>query len=532
MKGAARIVPKTAFMIPCPESVKPKAAGAPKRDTPPPPPPSPKRPGAEDDSRASSSCISPLTLEFPAKEQIEAMSTPSAVSMQPSANASHDRSDRTGSPGEGGGHGDRSQCGPALSVLIPAFNVAEYVEECLASVLSQDFADFEVLVVDDGSTDGTFAKLERLAARDGRMTLLRQDRMGTAAARNALLGMARGEWLYFCDADDVVRPGAFSRMVSVAEENNLDVLAFHGERFSDGAGPAGEGDASPCTAAEAPAVSPPVVSGAEFYAERIEAHAWSVFLWEKLFRADFVRRIGARFPGGSLIEDTVFVMRTVPWAGRVLRIGDVLYSHRLRKGSVSAAEFDRNNVPDYCAYLEELIGIARSGRLPERAAKAHARTILMCARRIRKYWMRLDAAEREKVLAADGCGVRWFLMLSTFRSDGEYRALKDALARKGTGIPRSGNKVPVRNGENARAQVAAGTPAGSADRGSRLAGLFSGCRIFAAKILRATMGRCLAFLLADHFARERKRVAKDVAARLRDALAGRDLRDPEETPPP
>ncbi|MDE6394665.1 MAG: glycosyltransferase, partial [Duncaniella sp.] len=95
-----------------------------------------------------------------------------------------------------------------ISVIIPAYNAQAYLRECLESVLAQSFSDWEVIVVDDGSTDSTAAIAQSFSARDSRVRVLSTVNRGVSAARNAALGMARGEWVTFLDSDDLLPPGA------------------------------------------------------------------------------------------------------------------------------------------------------------------------------------------------------------------------------------------------------------------------------------------------------------------------------------
>ena len=91
---------------------------------------------------------------------------------------------------------------PKVSVIIPVRNAEKYLGECLDSVLGQTLKDVEVLCVDDGSTDGSAKILSDYAAKDGRIRILRQPASGAGVARNRGLAEARGEYLFFCDADD------------------------------------------------------------------------------------------------------------------------------------------------------------------------------------------------------------------------------------------------------------------------------------------------------------------------------------------
>lgn len=93
---------------------------------------------------------------------------------------------------------------PKFSIIIPVYNVAPYIRECLDSVLAQTYTDWEAICVDDGSTDGSSAILDEYAAKDARFRVIHQVNAGVSAARNAALDVAQGEWVGFVDGDDAI----------------------------------------------------------------------------------------------------------------------------------------------------------------------------------------------------------------------------------------------------------------------------------------------------------------------------------------
>ena len=114
------------------------------------------------------------------------------------------------------------------SIVIPVYNVASYLRECLDSVLAQTFADWEAICVDDGSTDGSGAILDEYAAKDGRFKVIHQTNSGVSAARNAGLKFIRGDWFLFLDADDMLRPQALSNFESVLRKHpEVDGVLVH-----------------------------------------------------------------------------------------------------------------------------------------------------------------------------------------------------------------------------------------------------------------------------------------------------------------
>ncbi|TMA34635.1 MAG: glycosyltransferase family 2 protein, partial [Deltaproteobacteria bacterium] len=123
---------------------------------------------------------------------------------------------------------------PLVSVVVPTYNCAPYLAESLESVLAQTFRDFEMVVVDDGSTDHTWAVLGQYA---GVATIVRAPHGGLSAARNAGLAAARGEWIAFHDADDVALPDRLAFQLDFLRANPAYEAVFCNGEWMDG-GPA------------------------------------------------------------------------------------------------------------------------------------------------------------------------------------------------------------------------------------------------------------------------------------------------------
>lgn len=118
---------------------------------------------------------------------------------------------------------------PAVSVITPAYNVAPYIAETIESALSQTFSDLELIVVDDGSSDGTFDIASDYARRDGRVQLVRQANGGISAARNRALRIASGSHVAILDGDDVWSPRYLERQMGIlAAHPEIDVVTGNG----------------------------------------------------------------------------------------------------------------------------------------------------------------------------------------------------------------------------------------------------------------------------------------------------------------
>ena len=121
---------------------------------------------------------------------------------------------------------------PEISVIVPVYRVEKYLNDCIDSILAQTFADFELILVDDGSPDNCPALCDAAAAKDSRIRVIHQKNRGLSGARNAGLDIARGRWAAFVDSDDMLLPQALEKAHSTAEKTGADVVLY-GFAFTD-----------------------------------------------------------------------------------------------------------------------------------------------------------------------------------------------------------------------------------------------------------------------------------------------------------
>ncbi|MDR2753766.1 MAG: glycosyltransferase, partial [Oscillospiraceae bacterium] len=117
-----------------------------------------------------------------------------------------------------------AQKNPAVSVIVPVYNAAAYLPDCLASVAGQSFCNFELLLIDDGSTDESPALCDSFAQTEPRARVLHQANAGPSLARNAGIDAARGTYITFVDADDWLHPHMLARLVRRAEDSGAELV--------------------------------------------------------------------------------------------------------------------------------------------------------------------------------------------------------------------------------------------------------------------------------------------------------------------
>jgi len=222
---------------------------------------------------------------------------------------------------------------PLVSVVVPVYDVAAYLPHCLESLLAQASVELDIVVVDDGSTDGSGAIADRYAAEEPRIRVVHTDNHGLGAARNEGLRHVRGEYVGFADSDDVVPPTAFSTMLRSLERSGSDfvtgsIVWWRGDDLTEPPWmrrlhhPARSGT----TAAEHPEI------------------LGDVFAWNKLFRRSFWESADLSWPEGVRYEDQPTTTRAY-LAGRFDVLPSVVYHWRIRDDGTSITQ-QRASVAD------------------------------------------------------------------------------------------------------------------------------------------------------------------------------------------
>lgn len=231
-----------------------------------------------------------------------------------------------------------------VSVIVPVYDVASYLDEALGSVVSQTYRDLEVIVVDDGSTDGSGEICDAWAGHDPRVTVVHQPNGGLSRARNVGLDLASGDVVAFLDSDDAWLPDLVERMVVGMEESGADVVACRYAPLSGG------GRSGSFVRAPEPRLAPGVYCRDE--ALRALARAdLDNHAWDKLYRRSLWE--GVRFPEGRVYEDVATTYRVLDRCGDLLMIDDALYLYRsLRPGGITATGSLANKLDLALAYSE------------------------------------------------------------------------------------------------------------------------------------------------------------------------------------
>ena len=235
---------------------------------------------------------------------------------------------------------------PAVSIVVPMFDVADYIGECVASLLAQTVVDdCEILLVDDGSTDDTVAVALAAAAGSPRVTVHQKANggPGPGSARNAGLDLTTAAWILFCDGDDALTPNAVELLLDAATSTGSEVAVGAIETFP-----------TPRTWIWSHHFVPGERSAGPI--EDFPDVVHNAAPGNKLFRRSHLLDHGLRFAEGIHHQDTVLSVPALLAATRVAVVGDVVERYRKRGGSIMDSHFERiDNYWDHLRVVEELV---------------------------------------------------------------------------------------------------------------------------------------------------------------------------------
>lgn len=222
---------------------------------------------------------------------------------------------------------------PKLSVILPVYNMENYLADTLKSIQNQTFSDFELICIDDGSKDNSLAFLKKASEQDPRVTVLSQENLGPGQARNVGLEHANGEYVIMLDSDDIYLSTMFEKMLNKAEKTNADVIVCRSSEF----------DSTTSTIADTwwTINISQIPNKSVFSVKDMPDFIFTAFIgwpWDKLYRRSFIEQEKLRFPILSNSEDLYFVFLSLAKAKRISVVEEVLVNHRVnRAGSVSAS---------------------------------------------------------------------------------------------------------------------------------------------------------------------------------------------------
>lgn len=219
---------------------------------------------------------------------------------------------------------------PCLSVIVPIYNVEDYLRECIDSILLQTYTDIELILVDDGSTDACPMICDEYASKDSRIRVLHKANGGLSDARNAGLRLAGGQWLSFIDSDDYIERDMYENMLGLASETDADIVCCGRSIVSRGE----KTGQQHCFAGIR------LFSPKEAFAEILLGGQMDESCCDKIFRSRLFA--GKEFPVGEINEDIVLIPTLIKAGAVIAHNGEPFYNYRVRENSISRSGYIGN----------------------------------------------------------------------------------------------------------------------------------------------------------------------------------------------
>ena len=244
-----------------------------------------------------------------------------------------------------------------ISIIVPVYNVGQYLDRCMTSILQQTYRRLEIILVDDGSTDSSPAKCDAYARKDSRVRVIHKPNGGLSDARNAGLAVASGDYIGYVDSDDWIEPDMYERMhqACAAHGAQLAVCRYFCE-YKDHTVAGGGGSVVPLSREAL----------LEIYISGHEEYVIYNSVWSKLFHRDLVS--GALFPKGRNSEDIMYTTRAFCKVERAVYLDQCFYHYVLdREGSIMNEADNKRMFDDEIPFWREHIACIRQMVSPQMA---------------------------------------------------------------------------------------------------------------------------------------------------------------------
>lgn len=277
---------------------------------------------------------------------------------------------------------------PIISIIVPIYDVEDYIDRCIESILNQTFKDFELILVDDGSPDNCPAICDKWAEKDSRVKVIHKPNGGLSDARNTGIDLVKTEWIMFIDSDDEIKSNALETLYNCALSNDCDIVC-----------------SSFCKIIDDKYVENNCSNSVEIF-ENKKAMEWYAYskcgytAWNKLYKTILFDNV--RYPKGMVFEDAATTYKVVDKAKRLCYIDQDLFCYRIREGSILHSTFSKKNLDEIKAF-EEYYSFIKSN-YPELENRARRALLLSIYRNINGYISMCDSSDDEKY-------IEWFNIL-------------------------------------------------------------------------------------------------------------------------
>lgn len=238
-----------------------------------------------------------------------------------------------------------------VSVILPIYNVAPYLDDTFHSLIYQSLKEIEIIAVNDGSTDGSDTIIKKYKELDTRIIYINQSNQGQSAARNIALQHATGQYIYMMDSDDILdNPDTLQICYDYAESNQADFVFFDGESFSEN-----HSNRTSWNTKRTHLFEENTKYNGEFILDlSLDKRVHNCVVWLLLINHSYLNRIGLRFYPGIIHEDELFTTILTLSCDNIFCLKQSLVKHRIRSASTMGLRYKKRNMECYLTVIDEL----------------------------------------------------------------------------------------------------------------------------------------------------------------------------------
>ena len=230
---------------------------------------------------------------------------------------------------------------PEISVIMPVYNTAEYLEKSIESVLNQTYADFELIIINDGSTDNSAEIISRYTAQDKRIKVITQANQGLSEARNSGMAIAKGNFIAFIDSDDFYACNFLGQLICAQKNTSADIIGCDYQKIRS----------------EKDHIKPVNKLSYKIYADALgillnKNNFIHFNVWNKLYKREVIGDI--RFVPHIYYEDWVFNCCVFAQANSFVWLKDKLYGYNYSDNSIMRSSFNEKKLSDYVTGIKEV----------------------------------------------------------------------------------------------------------------------------------------------------------------------------------
>lgn len=210
---------------------------------------------------------------------------------------------------------------PQVSIIIPVYNVEQYLSQCIESCINQTLNDIEIILIDDGSTDSSGKICDEYVNKDKRITVLHKINRGVGEARNDGIDLSKGEYIYFVDGDDYIQNNLIEKCIEFNTDFSFDILIFGYNKVDI---------ANKVTKKKLPPFKRLFnVSKEKSELAKILSFGVGLSVWDKLIKSDLIKKNKIRFDNKKRGEDYTFVVKCFNCSNQIISINNSLYNYRI-----------------------------------------------------------------------------------------------------------------------------------------------------------------------------------------------------------